>query len=91
MTERRHELVKRSGANLDDMTRKALIERPEDPRTLRLRRDYEELRRVHEKAMLDSEAKNRKLNDELRQRKIDETRMSEGMKDVTQLRSETLG
>ena len=89
MVERRHELVKRSGNGVDDMTRKALIERPEDPRTLRLRRDYEELQRIHEKAMLDSEAKIRKLNDELRQRKIDETRMSEGMKDVTQLRAET--
>ena len=64
------------------------MERPEDPRTTRLRKDLEELQRVHEKAMLDSEAKVRRLNEQLRTREAEEARAQERMKDVTQLRAE---
>jgi len=85
---RRHELMKRSGANLDEMTRKALIERPEDPRTARIRRDYEELQRVHEKAMLDSELKIRQLTDQLRESAAEGIRTRENLRDVTQLQAE---
>ena len=46
LQERRHELLKRSGANIEDMTRRALVNRPEDPRTAQLRRDLEDLRRT---------------------------------------------
>ena len=88
MTGRRREILKRSGANLEEMTRKALIERPEDPRTARLRRDYEELQRVHEKAMLDSEAKIRQLADRLGRKEAEESRFEERMKDATQMRAE---
>ena len=88
MTGRRREILKRSGANLEEMTRKALIERPEDPRTARLRRDYEELQRVHEKAMLDSEAKIRQLSDRLERKTAEESRFEERMKDATQMRAE---
>jgi len=88
LTGRRREILKRSGANLEEMTRKALIERPEDPRTARLRRDYEELQRVHEKAMLDSEAKIRQLTDRLGRKAAEESRFEERMKDATQMRAE---
>ena len=88
MTSRRREILKRSGANLEEMTRKALIERPEDPRTARLRRDYEELQRVHEKAMLDSEAKIRQLSGRLERKTAEESRFEERMKDATQMRAE---
>ena len=85
---RRHEILKRGGANIGEMTRKALMERPEDPRTARLRKELEELQRVHERAMLDSEAKVRRLNEQLRSRDAEESRSKERMKDVTQLRAE---
>ena len=88
LEERRREILKRGGANIGEMTRKALMERPEDPRTTRLRKDLEELQRVHEKAMLDSEAKVRRLNEQLRTREAEEARAQERMKDVTQLRAE---
>ena len=88
LAERRHEILKRGGANIGEMTRKALMERPEDPRTVRLRKELEELQRVHERAMLDSEAKIRRLNEQLRTREAEESRSKERMKDVTQLRAE---
>ena len=88
MASRRHEILKRSGANLEEMTRKALIERPEDPRTVRIRRDYEELQRVHEKAMLDSEMKIRQLSERLERRTAEESRFEARMKDATQMRAE---
>ena len=66
LQERRHELLKRSGANIEEMTRKALLNRPEDPRTAQLRRDLEELRRTHERAMLDSTEMIRVLSEKLR-------------------------
>ena len=88
LAERRHEILKRGGANIGEMTRKALMERPEDPRTARLRKELEELQRVHERAMLDSEAKLRRLTEQLRTRDAEESRTKERMKDVTQLRAE---
>ena len=48
LLERRREMLKRAGNNIEDMTRKALRERPEDPRTAQLRKELEELRRAHE-------------------------------------------
>ena len=86
--ERRRELMKKLGANMSDMTRKALLERPEDPRTTQLRREYEEFQRKVEKDRLDNEAKLKRLNDELADRKAAETRMGESMRDLTQLQME---
>ena len=86
--ERRRELMKKLGANMSDMTRKALLERPEDPRTTQLRREYEEFQRKVEKDRLDNEAKLKRLNDELADRKAAETRMGESMRDLTQLQTE---
>jgi chromosome segregation ATPase len=39
LVERRRDILRRSGSNIEEMTRKALVERPEDPRTAQLRSD----------------------------------------------------
>lgn len=88
LSEARREILKMSGRDVEEMTRKALVARPEDPRTTRLRKDYEELQRAHEKAMLDSEAKIRQLTDQVRTARAEGLRSSEGLKDVVQLRAE---
>ena len=88
LQERRRGLLKQSGANIEDMTRRALVNRPEDPRTAQLRRDLEELRRTHEHAMLDDAEKIRVLSERLRRMQDEGKRAAEGMKDVTQLQTE---
>lgn len=88
LLERRRELLRRSGANIEEMTRKALIERPEDPRTVQLRSELDELRRLHERMMRDNERKIGELNSRLRLRQAEEARAGENLKDVTQLRAE---
>lgn len=88
LQERRRELLKRSGANLEDMTRRALLNRPEDPRTAQLRRELEELRRTHEHAMLDNADKVRALGEQLRRAEDERKRTAEGQRDVAQLQSE---
>ena len=57
LLERRHELLKRSGYNIEDMTRKALLNRPEDPRTVQLRKEFDEFRRAHDHLVLDKDEK----------------------------------
>lgn len=89
LTEYRRDILKMSGRDIEEMTRKALVERPEDPRTVRLRKEYEELQRVHEKAMYDSETKIRLLTDQVRQAKAEGSRLGESQKDLVQLRAET--
>ena len=88
LLERRRELLKRAGPNIEDMTRRALLERPEDPRTAQLRRDLDEARRTHERQMLAAEAQIKELSAKLRERQAEEARAAEGLKDVTQLRQE---
>jgi len=88
LQERRRELLRRSGANIEEMTRKALLNRPEDPRTAQLRKELEELRRVHDHAILDRDGKIRELTELLRQQKAEGARAVESAKDVTQLRAE---
>ena len=88
LQERRRELLKRSGANLEDMTRRALLNRPEDPRTAQLRRELDELRRTHEHAMLDNADKIRALEAQLRQTQDERKRTAEGQRDVVQLQAE---
>ena len=90
LLERRRDLMKRSGVNIEDMTRRALLERPEDPRTTQLRKELEELRRTHERSVLDAEARVKELADRLRRRESDDARAAENMKDITQLRQEVL-
>jgi hypothetical protein len=88
LIERRRELLKRAGANAEDMIRRALIERPEDPRAARLREELEELRRTSGRRALDAEQKIRELTEKLRIKQTEQARMAEGMKDVTELRHE---
>ena len=88
LAERRREILKRSGPNIEDMTRRALLERPEDPRTAQLRKELGEERRAHERQMLDAETRIRELSAKLRERQAEEVRAAEGLKDVTQLRQE---
>ena len=88
LLERRRELLKRTGVNIEDMTRRALLERPEDPRTAQLRKELEELRRMHEQQMFNAESQVKELSDKLRRREAEDARAAESLKDVTQLRQE---
>ncbi len=88
LLDRRRELLKRSGVNIEDMTRRALLERPEDPRTAQLRKELEELRKAHERQMFDAESRIKELSENLRRRGADDARAAERLKDVTQLRQE---
>ena len=88
LLERRRNLLKRAGANIEEMTRKALIERPEDPRTAQLRRELEDLRRVSERKAFDYEDRIRVLTEKLKVRETELSRVAAGMKDVTQLQAE---
>ena len=72
------------------MTRKALLCRPEDPRTTQVRKEFEEFRRASDRARLDSEAKIRELTEKLRLSKAENLRTESGLKDVTQLRQEVV-
>ena len=88
LQERRREILKRSGENIEEMTRKALHERPLDPRAVQLRKELEDLRRASERQKIESEARVRELEALLNRRKAEESRDAEGLKDVTQLRQE---
>ena len=88
LMERRRTMLKRAGANVEEMTRKALMERPEDPRTAQLRKELAELTHTHDREMLDKDTQIRNLTEELRQSRVNGARVNEGMKDVTQLRLE---
>ena len=88
LVERRRDILKRSGANIEEMTRRALADRPEDPRTLQLRGEFEELRRVHEKAMLDSERTVRDLKEKIETLKTERDRAAKQEKDMAQVRQE---
>jgi hypothetical protein len=81
-------MLKRSGANIEDMTRKALFARPEDPRTTQLRKELEELRRTSERKMQDDARRVRELEDALRVSRTELARSGESTKDITQLRQE---
>ena len=89
LLERRREMLKRAGSSVEDMTRRALLERPEDPRTAQIRKELEELRRVHERQMLDNEVKVRDLTEQLRVSKAEVQRAAANAKDVTQLQQES--
>jgi hypothetical protein len=88
LLERRRLLLKRAGANIEDMTRRALVARPEDPRTAQLRRELDDLRRTSERQAFEYENRVRELTDKLRVRTMEEARLAANMKDVTQLRQE---
>ena len=88
LLERRRNLLKRAGSNIEEMTRKALIERPEDPRTAQYRKELEELRRVSERKAFEYEDRIRGLTEKLKVRDTEIARATAGMKDLTQLQAE---
>lgn len=88
LLQRRRELLKRAGVNIQEMTRKALVNRPEDPRTTQLRKEVDELRRLDAKKSLDAEMRIRDLTDKLRLKEAELARKTESQKDVTQLQSQ---
>jgi len=90
LLERRRELLKRTGANIEDMTRKALVERPEDPRTVQLRREYEEFRRADEKKSREYEDKLLAKSREIEELRREISRRNVVDKDVTQLQGEVV-
>jgi len=89
LLEHRQQVLKRAGSSVEDMTRKALLNRPEDPRTQQLRKEYDEFRRMHEREASEAEKKIRDLTDQLRVQKAEELRLSANEKDLTQLRQES--
>ena len=88
LLEYRREIIKRAGSSVEDMTRKALVNRPEDPRTVQLRKELDDFRRLHERKMMDNEVKVRELSEQLRISKTEALRSAAGAKDITQLRQE---
>ena len=88
LLERRRRILKRAGANIEDMTRKALVERPEDPRTAQLRRELDDLTRASKAREADYEGRIRELTERLRDRKAEATRSAEAAKDSAQLQAE---
>lgn len=88
LQERRRTLLKKAGANIEDMTRRALIARPEDPRTTQLRRELEDLRRTGERRAMEDARQIRELAEKVRLREAEQARMAAGAKDVAQLQAE---
>ena len=88
LLERRRLLLKRAGSNIEDMTRRALLDRPEDPRMAQMRKEYDAFRQHAEKTALEAERKIRDLTDQLRTSRAETSRIAEGMRDITQMRTE---
>ena len=76
LLERRRNLLKRSGANIEDMTRKALLERPEDPRTVQLRKELDELKRSSERRAAADAENIRILTENLKASRTEVSRLS---------------
>ncbi len=82
---RRQELLKRIGANADDMKRRALMEHPEDPRTANLRRELDALRVLNEKTARETEVRLQDLMQKLREKTAEAERLRKQVEDVTAL------
>ena len=80
---RRQELLRRIGTDAEDMTRRALLAHPDDPRTTQLRQELDALRILQEKTMLDSEQKIRDLSARLRERDTEVKRLQQQAGDLT--------
>ena len=88
LLQRRRELLRRAGANIQEMTRKALVNRPEDPRTTQLRKELDELRALDAKKSREAESKIADLTARLRLRETENARKAESQKDITQLHAQ---
>ncbi len=88
LLERRRTLLKKAGTNIEEMTKRALVSRPEDPRMARLVKEYDEYRKTAERRAADTERQMREMTDQLRKSQADSARAEEGARDVVQLRAE---
>ena len=82
---RRQEILKRIGTDAEDMTRRALLAHPEDPRTAHMRQELEALRLLQEKAATESDRKVRDLSAKLRERDAEVKRLQQQAADTTVL------
>ena len=80
---RRQEILKRIGTDAEDMTRRALLTHPEDPRTEHMRQELEALRLLQEKSALESDRKIRDLAAKLRERDAEANRLRQQAADTT--------
>ena len=80
---RRAEILKHIGTDAEDMTRRALREHPDDPRTKQLRQELDALRILQEKTALESEQKIRELSAKLRERETEVKRLEQQTGDLT--------
>ena len=80
---RRQEILRRIGTDAEDMTRRALLAHPDDPRTTQLRQELDALRILQERTMLDSEQKIRDLSLKLRERDTEVKRLQQQTGDLT--------
>lgn len=80
---RRQEILKRIGTDAEDMTRRALMAHPEDPRTEHMRQELEALRLLQEKAAIESDRKIRDLSAKLRERDAEASRLRKQAADTT--------
>ena len=80
---RRQEILKRIGTDAEDMTRRALMAHPEDPRTAHMRQELEALRLLQEKAATESDRKIRDLTAKLRERDAEVKRLQQQAADTT--------
>ena len=80
---RRQEILKHIGTDAEDMTRRALLAHPDDPRTAQLRQELDALRILQEKTALDNEEKIRDLSVKLRERDTEVKRLQQQSGDLT--------
>ena len=80
---RRQEILKHIGTDAEDMTRRALREHPDDPRTKQLRQELDALRILQEKSALENEQKIRELSARLRERETEVKRLEQQSGDLT--------
>jgi len=80
---RRQEILKRIGTDAEDMTRRALMAHPEDPRTAHMRQELEALHILQEKAAAENDRKVRDLSTKLRERDAEVNRLRQQAADMT--------
>ena len=80
---RRQEILRRIGTDAEDMTRRALLAHPDDPRTTQLRQELDALRILQERTALDREQKIRDLSAKLRERDTEVKRLQQQTGDLT--------
>lgn len=88
LLQRRRDLIKQAGADPDEMTRRALANRPEDPRTAQLREELKTLQQANEKSKRLYEARIQEMTNDFKRRQDEMMRQAESVKDVAQLRAE---